>query len=415
MMKYKLLPDNPFFFRTVKSIKELKILLFLAGSVVLFLVAWGIFFKSCIVYDSTSQTNEGYLYNHVYLVKAYGQYVSPGVLFRIKRFYVHRENGNRVFAEIINGPSPGMEICVNDFGRYPGYEAPFQYPAGRTHPCWKKIYRHDFYLDPDAVEDLGELTEAELKEKGLWIEPFTDEAKVLLKPLPEGVNLEQLKKVAEEGDVDAHIQLGRIYCEGAGVERKDRSKAEFWFRKAAEQGSRDAEFDLAVMLADDRYGESFRTAEKIFRKYAEHGDKDAQFCLGLLLERGYEDEKYSSPKDPERMTKWKESLLWYRKAADLGDARAMRALGMAYSEPSAWWVGFMTRVDEDFEIAAEWFRKAAELGDFAAQRNIGYLYLKGKGVKKDKAEARKWLEKAAAQGDSYAQELLAESFPDSEK
>ena len=55
MMKYKLLPDNPFFFRTVKSVKELRILLFLAGSVVLFLVAWGIFFKSCIVYDSTAR------------------------------------------------------------------------------------------------------------------------------------------------------------------------------------------------------------------------------------------------------------------------------------------------------------------------------------------------------------------------
>ena len=400
-----------------KTRKELKILLFLAGSVVLFLVALEIFFKSCVVYDSKSLTDEGYLYNHVYAVKTSWQILSPGVLFRINRFYVHRENGNRVFAEIINGPSSGMEICVNDFGRYPGYEAPFQYPVGRTHPCWKEINRHDFYLDPDAVEDLGELTEAELKEKGLWIEPFTDEAKVLLKPLPAGVDLEQLKKAAEEGDVDAQIQLGRIYCEGAGVDRKDRSKAEFWFRKAAEQGSRDAEFDLAVMLADDRYGESFRTAEKIFRKYAEHGDREAQFCLGLLLERGYEDEKYSSPKDPERMTKWKESLLWYRKAADQGDARAMRALGMAYSEPSAWWVGFMTekRVDEDFEMAAEWFRKAAELGDFAAQRDLGYLYLKGKGVEKDMTESRKWLEKAAAQGDSYAQELLADFFPDSEK
>ena len=393
-----------------KTRKELKILLFLAGSVVLFLVAWGIFFKSCIVYDSTSQTNEGYLYNHVYLVKAYGQYVSPGVLFRIKRFYVHRENGNRVFAEIINGPSPGMEICVNDFGRYPGYKAPFQYPVGRTHPCWKEINRHDFYLDPDAVEDLGELTEAELKEKGLWIEPFTDEAKVLLKPLPEGVNLEQLRKAAEEGDVDAQIQLGRIYREGAGVERKDRSKAEFWFRKAAEQGSRDAEFDLAVMLADDRYGESFRTAEKIFQKYAEHGDKDAQFCLGLLLERGYEMEAAVWPKwkrDKDRMEKWRESVEWYQKAADQGDARAMRALGMAYYEGE--------RFEQDYGKAAEWFRKAAALGDFAAQRNIGYLYLKGKGVKKDKAEARKWLEKAAAQGDSYAQELLADFFPDSEK
>ena len=42
------------------------------------------------------------------------------------------------------------------------------------------------------------------------------------------------------------------------------------------------------------------------------------------------------------------------------------------------------------------------------QRNLGYLYLKGKGVKKDKAEAEKWLRKAAAQGDPYAADLLKE-------
>ena len=372
----------------------------------LFLVAWGIFFKSCIVYDSTSQTNEGYLYNHVYLVKAYGQYVSPGVLFRINRFYVHMENGNRVFAEIINGPSPGMEICVNDFGRYPGYEAPFQYPVGRTHPCWKEIKRHDFYLDPDAVEDLGELTDAELKEKGLWIEPFTDEARALLKPLPEGVDLEQLKKAAENNDIAAQIQLGNLYYEGAGV-RKSRNEAIGWLQKAVDQGislSNYAEYHLALILAEARYGEDFRTAEKIFRKYAEQGDADAQFCLGLLLERGYEMEAAVWPKwkrDKDRMEKWRESVEWYQKAADQGDARAIRALGMAYYEGE--------RFEQDYGKAAEWFRKAAALGDFAAQRNLGYLYLNGKGVKKDKAEAEKWLEKAAApQSDPYATDLLKE-------
>ena len=378
----------------------------LMGTVLLLLVL-----STSCVYNSTSRTDEGYLYNHVYLAKDYfGRHVLPGVLFRIKRFYVHQENGIWVYAEIINGPSPGREICVNDFGRYFPFDAPFGYPDGRTQPFWQDVLSHVYLLDPDAVEDLGELTDAELKEKGLWIEPFTEEAKALLKQLPAGVDLEQLKKAAEEGDVDAQIQLGRIYCEGAEVDRKDRSKAESWFRKAAEQGSRDAEFDLAVMLADDRYGESFRTAETIFRKYAEQGDADAQFCLGLLLEQGYEDVKYGIHNDPSRVMKWQQSVHWYQLAAEQGDVRAMRALGMAYSEPSDWRVGFMTekRVEKDFEKAAEWFRKAAEVGDFAAQRNLGYLYLKGKGVKKDKAEARKWLEKAVAQGDSYATELLKE-------
>ena len=112
----------------------------------------------------------------------------------------------------------------------------------------------------------------------------------------------------------------------------------------------------------------------------------------------------------ERVGKWNESVEWYRKAADQGDARAMRALGMAYSEATEtpWFWPTIRRVDRDMAQAADWFKKAAELGDFAAQRNLGYLYLKGKGVKKDKAEARKWLEKAAAQGDVYAAELLNE-------
>ena len=112
----------------------------------------------------------------------------------------------------------------------------------------------------------------------------------------------------------------------------------------------------------------------------------------------------------ERVGKWNESVEWYRKAADQGDARAMRALGMAYSEATEtpWFFPTIARVEQDCEQAAEWFRKAAELGDFAAQRNLGYLYLKGKGVKKDKAEARKWLEKAAAQSYPYATDLLKE-------
>ena len=46
---------------------------------------------------------------------------------------------------------------------------------------------------------------------------------------------------------------------------------------------------------------------------------------------------------------------------------------------------------------------------------LGLMYFEGADVERDLTEARKWLEKAAAQGDSYAQELLAESFPDSEK
>ncbi len=319
----------------------------------------------------------------------------PGSLFRVTHFRWNMDTETKIYADVLNGPLAGKEIEVGGLGthfHYPdGIDDLFEYPAGRTQPFWLEEDLFYVVLDPDVVQDLGRLSDEELKAKGLWLEPGTEAAKAVVKQLPEGIDLERLQKDAENNDVAALIQLGKLYYEGAGV-RRDRAMAEYLFQKAAAQGSSEAEIRLAIVRAGDPWGTQRAAVEDVFRKHAEQGEVEAQFCLGLLL--GYK----------ENRNRWNpDSVLWYQKAADQGDARSMRALGMFYA------------TSERPEMAAEWFRKAAELGDFAAQRNLGYLYLKGKGMKKDKAEARKWLEKAVAQGDSYAQELLAESFPDSEK
>ena len=335
----------------------------------------------------------------------------PGTLFRIKYFLWDFENGTIVYATVLNGFLAGKELLV-DFGRgLWNHIARFEYPAGGTYPCWEESgrYRYEMMLDPDLVEDLGEISDDELKSKGLWMEPGSNEAmRAVMKPLPEGIDLKQLEQAALKNDVEAQIRLSKMYYEGTGV-HKNEEKAIVLLEDGISQGNRDAEFRLALMDADNwgKRGWRFERAEEIFRKYADQGDVNAQFCLGLLLECGNERVKHSLSPDKEMLEKWKESVVWYQKAADQGDARAMRSLGMAYYEGE--------RVEQDFRKAADWFRKAAELGDFAAQRNLGYLYIKGEGVEKDLTEAREWLEKAAAQGDSYAQELLADFFPDSEK
>ena len=334
----------------------------------------------------------------------------PGTLFRVTHSWSDVFTGEDIYAEVLNGALAGKQIEISMLGfEYRYFEERIPYPAGKTRPCWLNISEKP-PLDTDLLEDLGELSNEELREKGLWMEPGLESTrKAVMKQLPEGVDLHQLEIDAERHDVEAMILLGNLYYEGAGV-RRDRSLAEYLFRDAAEKGGRDAEFRLALAYSETHRGWRSGEAEKIFRKYAEQGDADAQFCLGLLLEYGYERVKYVLPVDEEELEKWKESVVWYRKAADQGDARAMRALGMAYCEPddSAFFWSRVVRVEEDYEMAAEWFKKAAELGDFAAQRNLGYLYLKGKGVEKDNAEARKWLEKAAAQGDIYASDLLKE-------
>ena len=343
--------------------------------------------------------------------------LAPGTLFRTDRlFFWEFENGAHIYASILNGPLAGKEVYVCFGDDFRSHLTPFEYPAGETHPCWQGPGRYstEMILDPDLVEDLGELSDDELKEKGLWLEPGTEAAlKAAVKPFPEGMDefvFDEVMGAAQNADIDALIRLSQCYYEGAGV-RKSRESAERWLEAAVKQTQRrDLELRLAFMYADawGRRGIRVEKAEKIFRKYAEQGDADAQFCLALLLECGYGNVKFSLPVDQEKLEKWKESVEWYQKAAEQGDARAMRALGMAYSEPAEtpWFLPTIRRVDRDMEQAADWFRKAAELGDFAAQRNLGYLYLKGKGVKKDKAEARNWLEKAAAQSDIYAVDLL---------
>ncbi|MBR4665552.1 MAG: protein kinase, partial [Lentisphaeria bacterium] len=58
---------------------------------------------------------------------------------------------------------------------------------------------------------------------------------------------------------------------------------------------------------------------------------------------------------------------------------------------------------KDYSQAAVYFRKAAERGNARAQHNLGDCYDNGKGVEKNHSEAVKWYCKAAEQGDAEAQ------------
>jgi TPR repeat protein len=56
-------------------------------------------------------------------------------------------------------------------------------------------------------------------------------------------------------------------------------------------------------------------------------------------------------------------------------------------------------------VAAE-TRAHAEQGDAAAQNELGKLYLDGRGVSKDYAEALRWFDKSADQNDTHAESAL---------
>jgi hypothetical protein len=94
----------------------------------------------------------------------------------------------------------------------------------------------------------------------------------------------------------------------------------------------------------------------------------------------------------------------FRRAAELGDARAQLELGNLYSEGKG--------VSQDYALAGVWYRKAAEQGNSSAQYILGDLYEKGNGLSQDYVEAYFWYSLASIKIDPvFAQTSLAGKGP----
>jgi hypothetical protein len=63
---------------------------------------------------------------------------------------------------------------------------------------------------------------------------------------------------------------------------------------------------------------------------------------------------------------------------------------------------------KDYSQAVIWYKLAADQGDASAQFNLGNMYFDEKGVAKNYSEALKWFRKAAAQDNQVAKDKLKE-------
>ena len=118
----------------------------------------------------------------------------------------------------------------------------------------------------------------------------------------------ELRKLAEEGNVTAQNGLGLLYREGAGVPQ-NYGQAKRWFEEAAKQGHAEAQVNLGTFYL--------------------HGDGAPQ-SAGM-------------------------ALFWYSRAAEQGDAQAFAKLGLMYAEARG--------VPQDFIQAHMWFNLAAANGE----------------------------------------------------
>ena len=154
------------------------------------------------------------------------------------------------------------------------------------------------------------------------------------------------------GNVRAQASLGFQYDEGEGVVL-DKSEAVRYYRLAAQQGLRNAQFNLANSLSK--------------------GD--------------------SCDKSPVQ------AVQWMRRAIELGYA-------VAQAELARWYMFGECGLPTNYKEAMRLAKLGAEAGNAPAMSHIGFLIVKGWGVAKDDDEACKGYRHAAALGLEVAKNIL---------
>jgi TPR repeat protein len=160
-------------------------------------------------------------------------------------------------------------------------------------------------------------------------------------------------------------------------------------RLNAERGNVEAQVNIAITYFNNKnYAESV----KWFTKASESGNATAQYNLGNM----YSDGVGGLTKD---LT---EAVKWYSKAAEQGYGFAQNNLGIAYENGQG--------VKQDYAEAIKWFTKAADQNVAVAQNSLGVMYAKGEAVPKDEAKAAQWYQKAAENNDPKGQFNLGSMY-----
>jgi hypothetical protein len=189
---------------------------------------------------------------------------------------------------------------------------------------------------------------------------------------------------ARLGEKDAQVTLANMYRDGKGVLDQDYQAAMDWYRKAAEQGSAEAQHNVgSIYCSGDGVPQDYSLAMEWYRMSAKQGYAESQREVGMMymLCQGVSED-------------YVRAMEWLRKAADQGDAIAQCNIGHLYYHG--------LDVPQDDAQAVDWYRKAAEQGHSTSQYNLGVMYSQGRGVPKNQEKAIEWHKMAADQGHEKA-------------
>ncbi len=128
---------------------------------------------------------------------------------------------------------------------------------------------------------------------------------------PDSVAIEDIRKAAENGDVDAQYELGFRYNIGSRVPQ-DFDQCAYWFEKAAKQGDAVSQMMYGVCLFNGQgVKQDYEKAFYWTRKSAEQGYPTGQLVLGYNYLDGHGVERDV-----------KQAAYWFKQAADQGNQQA---------------------------------------------------------------------------------------------
>jgi TPR repeat protein len=128
--------------------------------------------------------------------------------------------------------------------------------------------------------------------------------------------IKDIRNLAKLGDTASQYDLGVIrYVQGAY------RKAARWFKRAADMGYADAEYDLGIMYFNGRgVDQSFEAAAHLLRQSARQGQPNAQFRLATLYYTGRGVARNSA-----------KEAFWLEQAARQGLTKAQYNLAVMYA------------------------------------------------------------------------------------
>lgn len=167
---------------------------------------------------------------------------------------------------------------------------------------------------------------------------------------------ERYQKSSSKGDVEALLNLGRMYGSGTVV-KEDQDTAFEYFSKAAESGDPEAEFELGLCY---RYGVGVKEDKtkgfNLIFDASEKGNFDAMGCLGRILLMG-DGVEVNEEKGIELLTR----------AAEMGSVSAMESLALEYQ--------FGVHVERDYDMYLALTESAASFDSAYGKFMLALYYL----------------------------------------